>query len=53
MNPAAESHVDRSIDGPGELIRTNAVRTFMLLQEKPRRCRLLSPAAIVNHSDRN
>src|SRR4051812_27050622 len=30
---AAESHVDRSIDGPGEFIRTNVVGTFALLQE--------------------
>ena len=29
---AAESHVDRSIDGPGEFIRTNVVGTAMLLQ---------------------
>ena len=29
---AAESHVDRSIDGPGEFIQTNVVGTFMLLQ---------------------
>jgi len=28
---AAESHVDRSIDGPGEFIRTNVVGTFTLL----------------------
>src|SRR5262245_49284234 len=30
---AAESHVDRSIDGPGEFIRTNVVGTFSLLEE--------------------
>jgi dTDP-glucose 4,6-dehydratase len=30
---AAESHVDRSIDGPAEFIRTNVVGTFTLLQE--------------------
>src|SRR4051812_3342610 len=30
---AAESHVDRSIDGPGDFIRTNVVGTFSLLQE--------------------
>jgi dTDP-glucose 4,6-dehydratase len=30
---AAESHVDRSIDGPGEFIRTNVVGTFTMLQE--------------------
>ncbi len=29
---AAESHVDRSIDGPGEFIQTNVVGTFELLQ---------------------
>lgn len=29
---AAESHVDRSIDGPGEFIQTNVVGTFNLLQ---------------------
>ncbi|WP_395667207.1 dTDP-glucose 4,6-dehydratase [Methylocella sp.] len=32
MHLAAESHVDRSIDGPGEFIRTNVVGTFSLLQ---------------------
>jgi dTDP-glucose 4,6-dehydratase len=29
---AAESHVDRSIDGPGEFIQTNIVGTYVLLQ---------------------
>jgi dTDP-glucose 4,6-dehydratase len=29
---AAESHVDRSIDGPGEFIQTNLVGTFVMLQ---------------------
>jgi dTDP-glucose 4,6-dehydratase len=29
---AAESHVDRSIDGPGEFVDTNVVGTFKLLQ---------------------
>ncbi len=33
MNLAAESHVDRSIDGPGAFIQTNIVGTFTLLQE--------------------
>jgi dTDP-glucose 4,6-dehydratase len=33
MNLAAESHVDRSIDGPSEFIQTNVVGTFTLLQE--------------------
>ena len=32
MHLAAESHVDRSIDGPGEFIETNVVGTFRLLQ---------------------
>jgi dTDP-glucose 4,6-dehydratase len=30
---AAESHVDRSIAGPGEFIQTNVVGTFSLLEE--------------------
>jgi len=30
---AAESHVDRSIHGPGEFIQTNVVGTFALLEE--------------------
>ena len=33
---AAESHVDRSIDGPGEFIQTNVVGTFTLLEEARR-----------------
>ncbi|MGZ8377306.1 MAG: dTDP-glucose 4,6-dehydratase [Gemmatirosa sp.] len=33
---AAESHVDRSIDGPGSFIETNVVGTFHLLQEARR-----------------
>jgi dTDP-glucose 4,6-dehydratase len=33
MHLAAESHVDRSIDGPQEFIQTNVVGTFTLLQE--------------------
>jgi dTDP-glucose 4,6-dehydratase len=33
MNLAAESHVDRSIDGPAECIETNIVGTFTLLEE--------------------
>ena len=42
MNLAAESHVDRSIDGPGEFIQTNIVGTFTLLQEALRYWRTLS-----------
>jgi dTDP-glucose 4,6-dehydratase len=43
LNLAAESHVDRSIDGPGEFIQTNIVGTFTLLQESLRHWRGLSP----------
>jgi len=32
LNFAAESHVDRSIHGPGEFIQTNVVGTYHLLQ---------------------
>jgi dTDP-glucose 4,6-dehydratase len=32
MHLAAESHVDRSIDGPGAFIQTNVVGTYTLLQ---------------------
>ncbi|MEY3949810.1 MAG: dTDP-glucose 4,6-dehydratase 2 [Verrucomicrobiota bacterium] len=32
LHLAAESHVDRSIDGPGEFIATNVTGTFQLLQ---------------------
>ena len=32
INFAAESHVDRSIDGPGDFIKTNIVGTYNLLE---------------------
>ena len=32
MHLAAESHVDRSIDGPAEFIQTNIVGTYQLLE---------------------
>jgi len=32
MHLAAESHVDRSIDGPGEFVETNVVGTFRMLE---------------------
>jgi len=32
MHLAAESHVDRSIDGPGEFIQTNIMGTYVLLE---------------------
>jgi dTDP-glucose 4,6-dehydratase len=43
MHLAAESHVDRSIDGPGEFVRTNVVGTFTLLQEARRYWAALPP----------
>ncbi len=36
LHLAAESHVDRSIDGPAEFIQTNLVGTFVLLEEARR-----------------
>ncbi len=42
---AAESHVDRSIDGPAAFIETNVVGTFTLLQESLRHWRTLDGAA--------
>jgi dTDP-glucose 4,6-dehydratase len=44
MNLAAESHVDRSIDAPGEFIQTNIVGTFTLLQEALRYWRAIEPS---------
>jgi dTDP-glucose 4,6-dehydratase len=44
MHLAAESHVDRSISGPGDFIHTNVVGTFNLLEA----CR----AAWYNHESR-
>ena len=41
MHLAAESHVDRSIDGPSAFIDTNIVGTFALLQESLRYFRAL------------
>jgi dTDP-glucose 4,6-dehydratase len=45
INLAAESHVDRSIDGPAEFIRTNLLGTFSVLQESLRHWRNLGAAA--------
>ena len=42
---AAESHVDRSIHGPAEFVRTNIEGTFTLLEEARRYCESLAPAA--------
>jgi len=43
VNFAAESHVDRSIDGPGDFIQTNVVGTFSLLQAARAYADSLSP----------
>ena len=43
MHLAAESHVDRSIDGPSEFIRTNVVGTFALLEAALDYWRKLAP----------
>ena len=40
---AAESHVDRSIDGPGAFIQTNVVGTFNMLQQALGHWRSLAP----------
>jgi len=43
MHLAAESHVDRSIDGPDAFIQTNIVGTFNLLQSSRRYWQSLEP----------
>lgn len=43
VNFAAESHVDRSIDGPGAFIQTNVVGTFGLLQSAKKYWQQLEP----------
>jgi dTDP-glucose 4,6-dehydratase len=47
LHLAAESHVDRSISGPGDFIQTNIVGTFNLL-EACRHCWLNSPSAAID-----
>jgi dTDP-glucose 4,6-dehydratase len=44
MHLAAESHVDRSIDGPGAFIQTNVIGTYHLLQSSLQYFRSLAPA---------
>lgn len=44
MHLAAESHVDRSIDGPGEFIRTNITGTYTLLEAARGYVQTLPPA---------
>jgi dTDP-glucose 4,6-dehydratase len=43
MNLAAESHVDRSIDGPTAFVQTNVVGTFHLLEESRRYYEAMPP----------
>ena len=38
MHLAAESHVDRSIDGPGTFVETNVMGTFQLLEAARKYC---------------
>lgn len=45
LHLAAESHVDRSIDGPATFVHTNLVGTFTLLQESLAYWRALSAEA--------
>jgi dTDP-glucose 4,6-dehydratase len=45
LHLAAESHVDRSIDGPGAFVRTNVLGTFVMLGEATRYWKALDPAA--------
>ncbi len=47
LHLAAESHVDRSIEGPGDFIQTNIVGTFNLLEAC--RAQWLHPASSVRH----
>ncbi len=45
INFAAESHVDRSIDGPAEFVQTNVVGTLSLLEQVRDYWKSLEPAA--------
>ena len=45
VNLAAETHVDRSIDGPRAFVQTNLVGTFELLEAARRYCAELDTAA--------
>lgn len=44
MHLAAESHVDRSIDGPATFMQTNIIGTFTLLEEARRYFATMAPA---------
>jgi dTDP-glucose 4,6-dehydratase len=43
MHLAAESHVDRSIDGPADFVQTNVVGTFILLEAARRHYAAMPP----------
>lgn len=43
MHLAAESHVDRSIDGPADFVQTNVVGTFVLLEAARAHYEALTP----------
>jgi dTDP-glucose 4,6-dehydratase len=45
LNFAAETHVDRSIDGPADFVQTNIVGTFTLLDAAREHLATLDPAA--------
>jgi dTDP-glucose 4,6-dehydratase len=45
LNLAAETHVDRSIDGPRVFVDTNIVGTFVLLETARRHVERLTPSA--------
>ncbi len=45
LNFAAETHVDRSIDGPGAFIHTNVTGTYVLLEASRAHAATLSPEA--------
>lgn len=45
LHLAAESHVDRSIDGPGAFVRTNVLGTYTMLDEATRYWKRLAGAA--------
>ena len=49
MHLAAESHVDRSIDGPAEFIRTNIIGTYVLLEAARAYCSRLVEADSHDH----
>ena len=48
MHLAAESHVDRSIDGPNEFIQTNIVGTYVLLEAARDYWKNLDPTNQIN-----